>query len=223
VAKRAQRPRRRLTKDERRGRLLEAAAAIFSERGYEGASIEAIAGRAEITKPVVYDHFGSKRELYVALLELYTAELFASLGRRVADIGEGSNADRFAAAIDAFFEFVETHPTAWRILFRDAPSEPEVAAAVARLQSQATTALVMLLAARPAVAHPRDPEGFELVTEREMAAELVKGATIGLAAWWYEHRDVSREHLVYVTMNALWIGFDRFAAGTRWEGPGRDT
>jgi hypothetical protein len=49
-----------------------------------------------------------------------------------------------------------------------------------------------------------------------MAAETIKAAADGLAAWWYEHRDVPREHLVYVLMNVLWIGFDRFVAGERW-------
>jgi len=55
------------------------------------------------------------------------------------------------------------------------------------------------------------------VVERQMAAELLKAATVGLASWWYAHRDVAREHLVYVLMNALWIGFDRFTEGERWQ------
>jgi AcrR family transcriptional regulator len=207
--------RRRLTKEERRSRILEAAAGIFSERGYEAASIDEIADRAGITKPVVYDHFSSKRQLYVSLLELYTGELFAFMSRRV--LAEGSAEERFEAGLSAVLEFVETNPVAWRMLFRDPPpSEPEIVEAAERLREQATAATVTLIASGPVADHPDDPVGFELVTEREMAAELIKATTNGLASWWYGHRDVPREHLVYVIMNALWIGFERFTAGERW-------
>ena len=208
--------RKRLTRDERRARILDAAASVFGERGYEGAVVDEIAGRAGVTKPVVYDHFSSKRDLYVALLELYTAELFASMSKRV--LAEETPALRFQGAFDAFFQFAETHPSAWRILFRDPPpAEPKIVEVAQRLQEQSTAAIATLIASGPVADHPDDPTGFELVVERQMAAELLKAATVGLASWWYANRDVSREHLVYVLMNALWIGFDRFTEGERWQ------
>jgi AcrR family transcriptional regulator len=206
---------KRLTKEERRSRILEAAAHVFSERGYEAAAIDEIAERAGITKPVVYDHFSSKRELYVSLLELYTQEMFAFMGKRV--LAEGSPDRRFEVGLGSFFEFVEAHPSAWRLLFRDPPpSEPTIVEAARRLQAQASMAVVTLIGSGPVADHPQDPSGFELVLEREMAAELIKTAADGLASWWYAHRDVPREHLVYVMMNALWVGFERFTAGERW-------
>ena len=207
--------RRRLTRDERRGRILEAAGRMFAEQGYDHALIEQIAEAAGITKPVIYHHFTSKRELYIALLDLYRGELLAFMGRRA--VAEASPEMRMHEALDAFFEFVETHPHAWRILFRDPPpSEAALVEAHRRGQERATAAILPLLAAGPTVGHPEDPSGAELVLEREMAAEVIKSATNGLARWWYEHRQAPRDHLVYVLMNVMWVGFDRFVAGERW-------
>jgi AcrR family transcriptional regulator len=211
--------RKRLSKDERRTRILDAAARLFGEHGYDAASIDEIADRAGITKPVIYDHFTSKSALYISLGSLYEAELLAFMGARA--LAEGSAEGRMAAAFDAVFEFAEAHPDAWRILFRDAPpSDPEIVDAYRRLQERATGAIVMLFAAGDTAEHPADPSGYELVVEREMAAELLKQAANGLASWWYAHREIPREHLLYVMMNALWIGFERFTMGERWQPEG---
>src|SRR2546421_1778913 len=67
--------RERLTRAERRARILDAAARVFAEEGYDRASIEQIADLAGITKPVIYHHFESKRDLYIALVEMYRGEL----------------------------------------------------------------------------------------------------------------------------------------------------
>jgi AcrR family transcriptional regulator len=207
--------RERLTRAERRARILDAAARAFAQEGYDRASIEQIADLAGITKPVIYHHFESKRDLYVALLEMYRGELLMFMGERA--LNATSAGTRMAEGLDAFLEFVETHPQAWRILFSDPPpSDEAIVSAHRRAHEQARTGIVTLFAAEPAAEHPGDPTGHELVVEREMAAETIKAAADGLAAWWYDHRDVPREHLVYVLMNVLWIGFDRFVAGERW-------
>jgi AcrR family transcriptional regulator len=207
--------RRRLTREERRARILEAAAAAFVTHGYEGASMAGIAGDAGITKPVIYHHFPSKQALYVAVLERYRSELTAFMGGRA--VASPSSETRMRNGLAAFLEFVETHPHAWAILFRDPPPSDEVIVdAHRRIQERTTAALVPLLAAGPTKAHPGDPEGAALVTEREMAAEVIKSAADGLAAWWYDHRHVPREHLLVVLMNVLWVGFERFVAGERW-------
>jgi AcrR family transcriptional regulator len=210
-------PRERLTRVERRARVLDAAARVFAEQGYDRASIEQIAELAGITKPVIYHHFASKRDLYIALVELYRGELLAFMGKRA--VNATSPGGRLAGGLEAFLEFVETHPRAWRILFRDPPpSDEAIVEAHRRVQDRARAGIVTLMAAADTAEHPADPTGDELVIEREMAAEVIKAAADGLAAWWYAHREVPREHLVYVLMNVLWIGFDRFVAGERWAG-----
>ena len=207
--------RERLTRAERRARILDAAARAFVEEGYDRASMGQIADLAGITKPVIYHHFASKRDLYIALIEFYRGELLAFMGKRA--VNAPSPGGRLAAGLDAFLEFVETHQRAWRILFRDPPpSDEAIVEAHLRVQDRARAGIVTLMAAADTAAHPADPTGDELVIEREMAAEVIKAAADGLASWWYEHSEVPREHLVYVLMNVLWIGFDRFGAGERW-------
>jgi AcrR family transcriptional regulator len=208
--------RQRLTRDERRTRILEAASQVFADRGYEGASIEEIADAAGITRPVIYDHFDSKRDLHISLLELHMEELLEFMGDRVAS--EESPAGRMEAGMRAFFEFVETHPYAWRILFRDpTPADEEIVAAHQRVNGRVSEALVAMIGATPIAEHPGD------AVEREVAwamwAQIMKNAAHGLAFWWYEHREVPREELVSVTMNALWVGFERFQQGERWLPP----
>src|SRR5712692_5673354 len=92
------RVRRRLTRDQRRQRILEAASRVFSDRGYDRASIDQIAAEAGITKPVIYHHFDSKQELYIALLELYRGELLACIGRRAG--AEGTPETRLRAGFE---------------------------------------------------------------------------------------------------------------------------
>ena len=99
------RPRKRLTLDQRRTRILAAATRLFARKGYDGASMSGIAPGAGITKPVLYDHFASKEALFETLLRSIRDDLLAK-GRA---IGQSSASDelRFRSAVDAFFAFVE--------------------------------------------------------------------------------------------------------------------
>jgi AcrR family transcriptional regulator len=208
--------RQRLTKDERRAAILEAASQVFADRGYEGASIEEIAEAAGITRPVIYDHFESKRDLHISLLELHCEQMLGFMGERVAS--EESAAGRMEAGLAAFFEFVETHPYAWRIVFRDpTPADEEIVAAHQRVNGRVSEALIAMIAATPIAEHPSDSVPLE--TAWAMWAQIMKNAAHGLAFWWYEHREVPREELVAVTMNAIWVGFERFQQGERWLPP----
>ena len=205
--------RQRLTRDERRARILDAASQVFADRGYDGASIEEIADAAGITRPVIYDHFASKRDLHVLLLELHMEQLLEFMGERVAS--EDSSEARLEAGMRAFFEFVETHPYAWRILFRDpTPADEEIVEAHQRVNGRVSEALVAMISVAPIAAQPTDSVDREVAWA--MWAQIMKNAAHGLAFWWYEHREVPREELVSVTMNALWVGFERFQEGERW-------
>ena len=210
--------RQRLTRDERRSRILDAASQVFAERGYDGASIEEIADAAGITRPVIYDHFESKRDLHISLLELHVEELLGFMVQRVAR--EDTSEARLEVAMRAFFEFVETHPYAWRILFRDpTPDDEEIVGAHERVQGLVTEAIIAMVGATPVAENPSDTVAREVTWA--MWAQILKNAAHGLAYWWYVHREVPRDELVSVTMNALWVGFERFQQGERWT-PGRD-
>ena len=204
--------RRRLTKEERRALILEAAARAFADRGYDAASLEEIADAAGISKPVIYDHFSSKKELHMLLLDEQTRDLLSFMTARVTS--RTTSAGQLEAGLDAFFEFVESHPFAWRMLFRDpTAADSEIAALQRRIQVRATSAIAALTAAHPWVDASDDPDREVL---SEVVAQLVKTASNGLAAWWYEHREVPRERLVQWMMNFCWIGLERLQRGERW-------
>ncbi len=211
--------RRRLSKEERRALILEAAARVFADRGYEAASLDEIADAAGISKPVIYDHFASKKELHMLLLDAQTADLLSFMTERVSRAATSEG--QLEAGFDAFFEFVESHPFAWRMLFRDpTAADSEIAALQRRIQVRATAAIAGLTAAQPVVEAPGDPER-ELLTE--VVGQLLKTASNGLAAWWYEHREIPRQQLVEWMMSFAWVGLERLQRGERWRrsGPSR--
>src|ERR1044071_3743207 len=116
-------PRRRLTAAARRELITAAAAELFAERGYRGASIEEIARRSGVTPPVVYEHFDSKRELYRDLLERHFAELREVWREHF--VGADPLGRRLGGSFEAWFAYVEAHPFAGRFLFRYS-TDPEI-------------------------------------------------------------------------------------------------
>src|SRR6266566_3286502 len=137
----------RMTGPERRLRILEVAVEAFAARGYDGASVGEIAAAAGVTKPVLYDHFASKRALYVALMESIRDELTA---RGAAAMQADAPLEaRIRTAIEAFFAYVEERPAAARVLLVAPRGEPELVEPARRVQEEATSALSALLSAEP--------------------------------------------------------------------------
>jgi AcrR family transcriptional regulator len=203
--------RRRLSAEERREHILRAGMEVFAERGYPEASMAEIARAAGITPAVIYDHFASKAELQISLLERQTEELLVFVGSAVA--GEFDDmAERFRVGVDAFFSFVEEHPYAWRMLFRDPPTDPAILSTYRQIHQQATAGITLFLRAS---APPELLEGAAADRDLEMLAEMLKMAQNGLAVWWYDHRDVPRRELVDRVLEFCWLGFERIAAGER--------
>ena len=108
-----------------------------------------------------------------------------------------------AGGVDAFFEFVETHPYAWRMIFRDPPADPELVAVHRRIQDRASREIAAMLASFDPPGSARSPTRLALV------AEGLKAAINGLAAWWYEHPDVERSEVVAAAMELTWKGLQR--------------
>jgi AcrR family transcriptional regulator len=204
-------PRRRLSATERRELILAGAMPIFAERGYQEAPMAEIARAAGITPAVIYDHFASKAALQIELLERQTAEL---LGFVAAALGAAppSPEARIRAGADAFFRFVQEHPYAWRMLFRDPPSDPEVAAAYGRLSSEATDGIAAFIEAVAAEALASYPDPAQAA---QIFAQLLRMSQNGLAAWWYEHPDVPRHVIVERLLEFCWLGMRQVAAGER--------
>jgi AcrR family transcriptional regulator len=206
-------PRKRLTGEERRAAILEAALAVFAERGYHAASIDGIAREGGVSKALIYEHFAAKEGLYAELLERHAGELFERLAAATAEAGEGG-AQRLAVGLDAFYAFVEDRRVAWRMLFREA-ADPEVAALLARIVAQ-VTALVAALAAEDPRAHAAADD--EAARERgvQMVAQMLVGSAQSLANWWADHTEIPRERIVEMTMDFAWTGLERLSQGEHW-------
>lgn len=176
--------------------------------GYAGASIDAIARRAGVSAPVVYDHFASKLDLFRRLLERTRNELLAMWVRELA--GQETTDVRMRRSFHAWAAYVEQNRFAARMYFQEATGDPEARAAHQVIKAQARGALAMILGQEPGAQRVvgNDPEALEL------NAEVMRAGLAGLAIWWDEHPHVSREQIVETAMNVLWIGFARLEGGT---------
>lgn len=186
-------PRRRLKKDQRRELIEEAASALFAEHGYAGTRLEEIAAAADVTKQLLYQHYPSKKALHMALLAKHRDELLAGLAQDMAT--PGPLADRLPRVLDRWFSYVEEHPYALAMLFRDTTGDPEVQAFHRELQASARRANVALLQAEPELELPEE--------QIEPLAEFARSATTGLALWWADHPEVPRATVVDVTVDML--------------------
>ena len=204
--------RRRLTAEERRAGILDAALAVFSARGYHSSSIDDIAREAGISKALIYEHFDSKQGLYADLLERNANELFERLAAALAGVEVDSGAARLAAGLDAFFAFVEERRDAWRILFRDVV-DPETSAVLGRVVEQVTAVVAALIAQDPGARSRDEGEGDEAI---RVLAQMLVGAVQSVANWWTEHPEVGRERAVEMVMDFAWLGLERLSAGERW-------
>jgi AcrR family transcriptional regulator len=177
--------RRRLPANERRALIEDAAARLFADRGYAATRLEEIAASAHVTKPVLYQHFDSKKALYLHLLAKHVQQL-----PRFVDpaVGDEPLAARLPAVLDGWFAYVEERPYAWKMIFRDTTGDEEIVATRRRVQERAREVLADLLRAQPELAMPE--------REVEPTAELLRAAMAGLALWWLDHPDVPRSVLV---------------------------
>lgn len=204
--------RTRLSAEQRRELIERAAAETFAESGYRGASMDEIARRAGVSVPVLYDHFGSKQELHRRLLERHFAELRELWRERMA--GEEPAGKRVERAFDAWFEYVQTHPYAGRMLFADTSGDPDVQAIHREVAARSREAVLPVLVS--------ELEGVEITGGLDadmvdMLWETIRGVLQSLACWWYDHRHVPREKVLAVAMNTLWVGLEHCLKGEAWD------
>jgi AcrR family transcriptional regulator len=206
----------RLSAAERRQRILDAATEVFAEHGYSAASVGEIAARAGVVASVIYDHFGSKRDLHVELLERHGDAL---IERSIAGVRTDAPLEMLRESVDAFYRFVEDDPFVWRFLFRDPPSDPEIAAVHRSVQERATAGIAGLVTA--AVPDAGDVVGVPSERAAWMVAKVCQEATQGLAEWWWEHPEVPRAEVVELLLALLWDGLGALVARSAGAGAGR--
>ena len=135
----------RLPRTARRAQLLRAAQEVFVAQGYHAAAMDDIADRAGVSKPVLYQHFPGKLDLYLALLDQATAQLVAGVQAALASTTD--NRRRAAATMDAYFRYVDDEDGAFRLVFEsDLVNEPAVRERVERATHLCATAVSELIA-----------------------------------------------------------------------------
>jgi AcrR family transcriptional regulator len=191
-----EKPRRRLQPAERRQTLIDAASKLFAERGYDYVTLDEVAARAGVTKVIVYRHFDSKKALYLTLLAAHRDELLKTLAEGMA-IARPLE-DRVPAVADAWFAYVETHPFAWAMLFRDTTGDLEIRAFHETMRNVARAAIAALLTAEKSLQLDRNAI--------EPTAEVLRSAMTGLALWWLDHPEMERWTLVNTIVQTTWRG-----------------
>jgi AcrR family transcriptional regulator len=144
----------RLPADQRRQQLLDVAREVFSERGFHAASMDEIAEAAGVTKPVLYQHFPSKRSLYIELLEDTGEQLLHAL--TVATSGVETGRERVESGFLAYFRFVSERRAGFRLLFSASiGTDPEFARVVDRVVRHAAEIISQLIEIPASEAHRR--------------------------------------------------------------------
>ena len=199
----------RLPRSERRAQLLDAALGVFVENGYHAAAMDDIAARAGVSKPVLYQHFPGKLELYLALIDQHTGEL-EQLVRDALALED--NKARINTMTRAYFDFVGQEGAAFRLIFEsDLANEPEVRKRLDQIDLTCAEAMAEIIRS-------------ETSMDQEEAV-LVGVAFVGLAQtsarhWLTHEATLSKETAVRLTAALIRRGFGAFPAVGRGEGRG---
>ncbi len=196
---------RRMSRDERSRQLLDVAEAMFAERATTAVTMDEIAERAGVTKPVLYDHFGSKSGLLAACIARARLELQRSTEEAVA-AGE-TGADALYRGLHAFFAFVQDHAPTWAVLVAESQLDAEAAAEVERVRTGQAAYLADLLAEGLPDCPPSTAAAY---------AEIVIGASERLASWWQRHPELSLDDVTSAQMDLTWLGLAARQEGLVW-------
>jgi AcrR family transcriptional regulator len=190
----------RLPRDERRAQLLSAALEVFTVAGYHSAAMDEIADRAKVSKPVLYQHFPSKLELYLAVLDLHIDSLVFAIQKAIAE--HRDNADRFKATVEAYFGFIDSEGEAFRLLFEsDMSLEPQVRERLNRMTYDCAAAVSAVISIDTGLAKE----------ESMMLAVGLIGIVQTTARHWLD-RDgkIDRTRATELVMNLIWRGISGF-------------
>lgn len=202
---RARRPRTRMSAAERREQLLEIARELFAERGYEGTSVEEIAARAGVSKPVVYEHFGGKEGAYAVVVDRETKTLHTAIRDALSTPGAGSR-ELLERGAMALLRYIDERPDGFRILSRDPLRDPSAVPApgqptgsFASILSDIAVQVEDLLAAEFAKTG-HDPQFVGLY------AQALVGLVAQTGQQWLENREPSRDVVARHLINLAWNG-----------------
>jgi AcrR family transcriptional regulator len=193
-----------MTGKERREQLLDVGRHLFAERGLEGTSIEEIAARADVSKPVVYEHFGGKEGLYAVVVDR-EVERFLAMATRLLE-GEDKMAKFEVAAVE-LLRYIQDNSDGFRILVRDSnPSSGSgtYASLISDIAGQVEYLLGDVLESRG-----YDPK------LAPMYAQMLVGMVAFTGQWWLDARKPELEEVAAHLVNLAWNGLSKLDPSPR--------
>jgi AcrR family transcriptional regulator len=186
----------RLPRRERRAQLLDSALGVFVAHGYHAAAMDDIAERAGVSKPVLYQHFPGKLDLYLALLDAACDEVIDNCRQALAATHD--NKTRVAAAMAAFYTYVAGERGAFRLVFEsDLTSEPAVREHVERVTSECAAMIADVI---------HDDTGLPAEQSRLLAVSLVGMAQVSARFWVAEASDLTQSEAIELVSGLAWRG-----------------
>ena len=169
---------------------------VFAETGFESAALELIAQRAGVTKPIIYEHFGSKEGLHAAIVEREMDELVDRVSEAMS---EGSARERFEGAVVEFLNYVEAEPAGFAVLTGETPVAP-ARPGMTRVIDQLTLRVGAIFSRELARA------GYDRKSAPLYATALL-GMVTQVGRWWAsEGSAFSRDHVVRHLVALGWMG-----------------
>lgn len=189
-------PPARLPRQQRRALLLAAARSAFCDRGYHATAMDDIAERAGVSKPVLYQHFDSKLDLYLAITHEVTVEIVTVVEQALASTDD--NADRIEACVASFFAYVDQPDSGYPLLFSsDLVHDPAVSGLLDDTRRACGEAIGRVLA-------DSSDLGWD---ECVLIGTTLAGLAQASAQHWYDHRTtMSRERAITLVTGLVWRG-----------------
>jgi AcrR family transcriptional regulator len=186
----------RMPRKARRAQLLSSALEVFVAQGYHAAAMDDIAERAGVSKPVLYQHFPGKLDLYLALLDV-SCDTIIDNCRRALDSTD-DNKTRVAAAMAVFYDYVAGESGAFRLVFEsDLTNDPSVREHVERVTTECSAMIAAVI---------RDDTGLPDEASRLLAVSLVGMAQVSARYWLAEDHEMSRENAAALIAGLAWRG-----------------
>jgi AcrR family transcriptional regulator len=190
----------RLPRDERRAQLLSAALEMFTTAGYHSAAMDEIAERAGVSKPVLYQHFPSKLDLYLAVLDTHIDSLVFAIQKAIQSTPD--NSERVQATIGAYFDFIEAEGAAFRLLFEsDMSVEPAVRERLNRMTYDCAAAVSAVISL---------DTGLPQEAAMLLGVGLIGSAQVTARHWLERDSKLSREQAQALVTNIIWRGISGF-------------
>jgi len=186
----------RLPRRERRVQLLDSALEVFVAQGYHAAAMDDIADRAGVSKPVLYQHFPGKLELYLALLDASCEAIIVNCRNALQSTND--NKQRVAATMDVFYDYVASDTGAFRLVFEsDLTNEPAVRELVERVTNECAAMIAEVI---------HEDTGLPDEASRLLAVSLVGMAQVSARFWLTEAGGIERSEAAALVAGLAWRG-----------------